>query len=313
MDSITASKTRLEFARICIEIGATDIFPKHVDVILKDGGAIYVSVDVPWLPPNYRNYGVFGHIEKNCFEKLDTAPVATKVWIKKRTLNEKSEAPASGNETLPEQEKVVLKLPVLRNTNEGGLERDPVFTGTNSVHVATVAEQNHIDRVLENINVIVIRSGPVLIETNSVHVASVAKGNHNDAGQTFPELEDLQAEHSSALKDSDCEDESIAPEQSYKTDACKETQPSSNSTHGRSRPVKDHSKAILAGSRNKFDILNSIEENSSVLEGQARKVRTESLGVASLLNDLKKKKKYHLDKAISSRTGGNGGASNSPT
>ncbi|XP_039020175.1 uncharacterized protein LOC120151933 [Hibiscus syriacus] len=50
MDTITASKSRLEFAKVCVEIGANDTIPRYVDVVLKDGKTTSILVEVPWLP-----------------------------------------------------------------------------------------------------------------------------------------------------------------------------------------------------------------------------------------------------------------------
>ncbi|KAE8664486.1 hypothetical protein F3Y22_tig00112762pilonHSYRG00092 [Hibiscus syriacus] len=37
MDAFTSSKKRLEYAKVCIEIGVGDVIPKYVDLVLKDG------------------------------------------------------------------------------------------------------------------------------------------------------------------------------------------------------------------------------------------------------------------------------------
>ncbi|KAE8729811.1 Vacuolar protein sorting-associated protein 32-like protein 1 [Hibiscus syriacus] len=48
MDSITASKTRLEYAKVCIEIGAKEDIPETVEVILANGKTSVIFVEVPW-------------------------------------------------------------------------------------------------------------------------------------------------------------------------------------------------------------------------------------------------------------------------
>ncbi|KAE8705789.1 hypothetical protein F3Y22_tig00110418pilonHSYRG00293 [Hibiscus syriacus] len=47
MDSITASKTRLEFAKVCVEIEASDVIPKSIDVVLNTGNQLVYE-----LPPS---------------------------------------------------------------------------------------------------------------------------------------------------------------------------------------------------------------------------------------------------------------------
>ncbi|XP_039017080.1 uncharacterized protein LOC120147904 [Hibiscus syriacus] len=55
MDSITASKTRLEYAKVCIEIGAKEDIPETVEVILANGKTSKIFVEVPWFPYRCRN------------------------------------------------------------------------------------------------------------------------------------------------------------------------------------------------------------------------------------------------------------------
>ncbi|XP_039026533.1 uncharacterized protein LOC120160183 [Hibiscus syriacus] len=66
MDSITASKTRLEFAKVCVEIGVNDVIPKFIEVVLRDGHQTSITVEVPWHPPSCKKCRVFGHNDKSC-------------------------------------------------------------------------------------------------------------------------------------------------------------------------------------------------------------------------------------------------------
>ncbi|XP_039007850.1 uncharacterized protein LOC120135690 [Hibiscus syriacus] len=72
MDSVTASKTRLEFAKICVEISVNDDIPKHIDVILQDGSTSSIFVEIPWMPPRCRKCKTFGHNDKNCLVTQET-------------------------------------------------------------------------------------------------------------------------------------------------------------------------------------------------------------------------------------------------
>ncbi|KAE8681581.1 hypothetical protein F3Y22_tig00111311pilonHSYRG00001 [Hibiscus syriacus] len=47
MDTVTAAKTHLEYAKLCIEIGANDTISKYVEVELKDGAKVSIKVKVP--------------------------------------------------------------------------------------------------------------------------------------------------------------------------------------------------------------------------------------------------------------------------
>ncbi|KAK8655509.1 hypothetical protein V6N13_108084 [Hibiscus sabdariffa] len=64
MDSVTASKERLEFAKACIEIGMDAIIPEQVRVVLRDKSVVNVKVVVPWLPPCCQSCRTFGHSTK---------------------------------------------------------------------------------------------------------------------------------------------------------------------------------------------------------------------------------------------------------
>ncbi|XP_039049874.1 uncharacterized protein LOC120190928 [Hibiscus syriacus] len=66
MDSITASKSRLEFSKICVEVGLSEAIPKLVDVVLNNGKTVSIVVEVPWMPSCCKYCNVFGHSVKGC-------------------------------------------------------------------------------------------------------------------------------------------------------------------------------------------------------------------------------------------------------
>ncbi|XP_039011240.1 uncharacterized protein LOC120140324 [Hibiscus syriacus] len=86
MDSITASKTRLEYAKVCIEIGAKKDIPETVEVILANGKTSTIFVEVPWFPYRCRKCSTFGHSDKECMNKTNPAPPQIKIWRKKTPL-----------------------------------------------------------------------------------------------------------------------------------------------------------------------------------------------------------------------------------
>ncbi|KAK8624200.1 hypothetical protein V6N13_065553 [Hibiscus sabdariffa] len=69
MDSVTANRERLEYVKVCVEIGACSSIPKFIDVLLRDGRVHHVRVVVPWLLPSCSKCKVFGHSEKSCSVK----------------------------------------------------------------------------------------------------------------------------------------------------------------------------------------------------------------------------------------------------
>ncbi|KAK8699256.1 hypothetical protein V6N13_115347 [Hibiscus sabdariffa] len=79
MDSITANRQRLAYAKICVEMSAGFCVPKVIPVYLKDGSVALVGVEVPWLPPRCSRCCIFGHAENSC--RVGHEP--SKVWIPK--------------------------------------------------------------------------------------------------------------------------------------------------------------------------------------------------------------------------------------
>ncbi|GMI69541.1 hypothetical protein HRI_000623400 [Hibiscus trionum] len=68
MDSITASRERLEFAKVCVEIVAGASVPRAIPVKMKDGSIVMVKVKLPWMPASCSACKVFGHSSKQCTE-----------------------------------------------------------------------------------------------------------------------------------------------------------------------------------------------------------------------------------------------------
>ncbi|KAK8715103.1 hypothetical protein V6N13_042445 [Hibiscus sabdariffa] len=79
MDSVIASKQRLSYAKVCIEISTETLIPDSIEVKLRDGFSVSVGVEVPWLPPKCYRCSIFGHSHKNCFNKDQVGVVAAKV------------------------------------------------------------------------------------------------------------------------------------------------------------------------------------------------------------------------------------------
>ncbi|XP_039053281.1 uncharacterized protein LOC120195277 [Hibiscus syriacus] len=64
MDSITASRERLEFARVCIEITVNSKIPDYIDVLFYDDSIARIKVIVPWRPSSCVECKRFGHSVK---------------------------------------------------------------------------------------------------------------------------------------------------------------------------------------------------------------------------------------------------------
>ncbi|KAE8681719.1 hypothetical protein F3Y22_tig00111310pilonHSYRG00062 [Hibiscus syriacus] len=77
MDTVTAAKTHLEYAKLCIEIGANDTISKYVEVELKDGAKVSIKVKVPWMPARFGGIELLQEKEAPSLEELnDVSTVA---------------------------------------------------------------------------------------------------------------------------------------------------------------------------------------------------------------------------------------------
>ncbi|XP_039020001.1 uncharacterized protein LOC120151688 [Hibiscus syriacus] len=102
MDSVTASKDRLEFAKVCVEVEAGAVIPEVIHIVLRDGSFAKIRVYAPWFPKICLQCNTFGRLASSCAEVLK-GPSKTKetkethFWRKK--VN--SSAPANaGKERL---------------------------------------------------------------------------------------------------------------------------------------------------------------------------------------------------------------------
>ncbi|KAK8704078.1 hypothetical protein V6N13_047711 [Hibiscus sabdariffa] len=80
MDSITTSKERLEFTKVCVEIAAGARIPRVVSVQLRDKSVTTVKVSVPWMPACCSKCKTFGHTVSACVVEN---PHTHKEWVVK--------------------------------------------------------------------------------------------------------------------------------------------------------------------------------------------------------------------------------------
>lgn len=66
MDSITATRKRIAYAKVCVEVDVSKEIPSSVKLILKDGSESSIEVEVPWYHVKCTNCNVFGHSLKTC-------------------------------------------------------------------------------------------------------------------------------------------------------------------------------------------------------------------------------------------------------
>ncbi|XP_039059739.1 uncharacterized protein LOC120203531 [Hibiscus syriacus] len=103
MDTVTASKTCLEYTKLCIEIRAKDTIPEQVKVELKDGVKVPIMVKVPWMPARCNFCKIFGHNDKGCTQSKNHDATKTQYWRKKEKSScADSDPTVGGIETLQE-------------------------------------------------------------------------------------------------------------------------------------------------------------------------------------------------------------------
>ncbi|XP_039004676.1 uncharacterized protein LOC120131861 [Hibiscus syriacus] len=245
MDSVIASRKRLEYAKLCIEIGLNDNIHEYVDVLMNDGSITSILVELPWFPPCCKNYRVFGHSDRNYKEHKPAAQITTQVW-KKKTLN---------TSVVPLEGRVELLQKKMQIKDYGADENIPKESCYN--HNITYGPSDHIDATASN-SAVNSSSNENTITTDT-NVAITSDPN-------VPPLKNtITATDPSVVK------------------------------KGRGRPQKDNTKTILDGSKNIFAILSASEDSVSPTDLVLKK-RVASAGVATLLTELKSKKKDIIKK-----------------
>lgn len=105
MDRATANGTRLDFAKVCIEIDAMTDIPEKLRLEIEDNCATEIEVEVPWLPEKCTKCEAFGHI---CKQKQRTAvhEISSEIKLKKVESGNSSQPPTlsvqeEGEEIVP--------------------------------------------------------------------------------------------------------------------------------------------------------------------------------------------------------------------
>lgn len=70
MDSITEEGSRLEFARVCIEMDLDKPFLDFIDLVLPDGDKVELKAKYSWRPLRCATCRKFGHRSLKCHLNL---------------------------------------------------------------------------------------------------------------------------------------------------------------------------------------------------------------------------------------------------
>ncbi|KAF6171753.1 hypothetical protein GIB67_007274 [Kingdonia uniflora] len=74
LDKATEENKKRAFARICVEVGADNILPKTVNVLVDEAYTIEIPVEYNWLPTKCEDYVLFGHNKTNCPVAANSPP-----------------------------------------------------------------------------------------------------------------------------------------------------------------------------------------------------------------------------------------------
>ncbi|KAK8617551.1 hypothetical protein V6N13_080461 [Hibiscus sabdariffa] len=67
---LTATRERLEFAKVCIEVAAGAQIPRTIPVKMSGKSIVIVKVKIPWMPPCCSKCCMFGHSDSWCTERI---------------------------------------------------------------------------------------------------------------------------------------------------------------------------------------------------------------------------------------------------
>ncbi|XVF32555.1 hypothetical protein REPUB_Repub17cG0092300 [Reevesia pubescens] len=85
MDQIIASRLRLTYDKVCIELDVNTKISSYIVVVLKDRSSTSITVDILWLPSRCLACKTFNHSGDNCLATVAKSfkPNTTKVWVPK--------------------------------------------------------------------------------------------------------------------------------------------------------------------------------------------------------------------------------------
>ncbi|XP_039047666.1 uncharacterized protein LOC120188249 [Hibiscus syriacus] len=255
MDSITASRQRLEFAKICVEIEAGAIIPEFIQVLLKNGSYVNVRVLVPWFPRCCALCKSFGHLASSCTEARQPPqkPKELQVWRRK----DSNTVDFVCNDILTVIPAVTSGTSEVANTSKMSNSVSPPGSANNSEELQINTELR-VGKVMET-------SVLALQEVCEPNLEAIRENDSVDTGALGANQHLLGAVHSGefpSLQDS------------------------------LKKKVKGRKKENF-GSSSKMEVVVDAPR-------KVREARVASMGVAALLNEIKSKKKDHLEKAKSS-------------
>ncbi|XP_026456778.1 uncharacterized protein LOC113357549 [Papaver somniferum] len=87
MDTQTLNKTRMSYARICVEVDVNCDFPDSFTFTVGGIDTIEIKMDYSWKPPKCSECAVFGHVTANCPKHVKPIPKVVQKWVHTKTVN----------------------------------------------------------------------------------------------------------------------------------------------------------------------------------------------------------------------------------
>ncbi|XP_038993433.1 uncharacterized protein LOC120117208 [Hibiscus syriacus] len=264
MDSVAASKNRLEFAKVCVEVEAGVVIPDIIHVIVSDGSSVSIKVHVPWMPKCYDKCKSFGHHVNSCYvdRQVPQKLKEVQVWRKKDVMMPVSKGDLPGVST-----GIVGSVSSSKGMTDS-------FSGNLNNNAEEMVNGLQVGAAVET-TVLVLQEATVPF----LKEASVTSSQ-------FPAA-DLLSTVPRTVIDPCEQDKGHATEGSLSQ--------LQEVVHSVDFPSLQDSLRKRTKGRKK-EAVGSSSKMETVVEGP-RKARVASMGVAMLLNEIKSKKKDHLEKS----------------
>ncbi|XP_026416759.1 uncharacterized protein LOC113312218 [Papaver somniferum] len=84
MDTQTLNKTRMNYARICVEVDITCEFLDSFTFTLGGKDKVEIKMEYSWKPPKCTECALFGHRSLNCPKHVKSSPKVVQKWVQKK-------------------------------------------------------------------------------------------------------------------------------------------------------------------------------------------------------------------------------------